>query len=231
MNPAENIYFFLLGFGVLFAIVIGFAVYYMYFPTIKKNTHAERFQQIQVYLEETYPEKQFAITPQQYEPGYTVGDFEINDLNTPLIGVTLRVHKDGDVSQIATWSKEDYPTQQELWRVIEFHYGEMYSLDKEMGKFIHKDHWIEGELTAFALTINDVPSIALFNYSNGGYSLLELKEGERGKFVSVELDGYLFIYIDENYQGELVTIETTAGKQFTLNAPEQKGRLIVENEK
>ncbi len=209
------------------AIVIGFAGYYMYYPTIKKNTHTERFQQIQVFLEKTYPDKQFAITSQHYESGYIVGDFEISDLNTPLMGVTLRVHKDGHVSQIATWSKLDYPTQQKLWRVIEFYYGETYSLDKEIGEFTRKDHWIDGELTVFALTINDVPSIAIFNYSTAGYSLLELKEGERGKFVSVELDGYLFIYIDENYEGELVTIHTEAGNQYTLNAQEQKGKLIV----
>lgn len=248
LNPAENIYFFLLGIGVLFstivicflfrkrkkiavsisiAFVLGFAGYYMYYPTIKVNTHAERYQQIQAYLEETYPDKQFAISPQHYEPGYTVGDFVINDMKTPSMGVTLRVKKDGHISQIATWSNADYPTQQELWRVIEFHYGETYSLDKEVGEFIKKDHWSDGELTAFALTINDVPSIAVFNYSTGGYSLLQLKEGERGKFVSVELDGYMFIYIDENYEGELITVYTEAGNQYTLNALEQKGKLIV----
>ncbi|MGE7021676.1 hypothetical protein [Solibacillus cecembensis] len=248
MNPAENIYFFLLGFGVLFAIivicfifqkrkkmaivisiafVIGFAGYYCYYPTIKMNTHAERFQQIQAYLEETYPDKQFAISPQHYEPGYIVGEFEINDMKTPSMGVTLRVNKDGNVSQIATLSNTEYPTQQELWREIEFYYGETYSLDKEMVELTNKDYWIDGELTAFALTINDVPSIAIFNYSTAGYSLLELKEGERGKFVAAELDGYLFIYIDDNYEGELVTIHTGAGNQYTLNALEQKGKLIV----
>lgn len=38
---------------------------------------------------------------------------------------------------------------------------------------------MDGELTAFALTIEDMPAIALFNYSKEGYGLLELREGER----------------------------------------------------
>ncbi|MFF5996083.1 hypothetical protein AAGS61_15225 [Lysinibacillus sp. KU-BSD001] len=115
----------------------------------------------------------------------------------------------------------------ELWREIAFHYGENYSLDKEIAKITQKAEWIDGELTAFALTINDAPSIAIFNYSHEGYSFLELKEGERGQFVSVELDDYLFIYIDEHYEGEDVTIHSETGGSYTLNALEQKGQLIV----
>lgn len=67
--------------GISLAFVIGFVSYYMYYPTIKVNTHAERYQQIQAYLDETYPDKKFAISPQHYEPGYTVGDFQINDIS------------------------------------------------------------------------------------------------------------------------------------------------------
>ena len=67
MNPSENIYFFLIGVTVLAVIilswfifrkrkkwaialtsvlVIGYAGYYVYYPTLKVNTHAERYEQV-----------------------------------------------------------------------------------------------------------------------------------------------------------------------------------------
>ncbi|WP_431027058.1 hypothetical protein [Lysinibacillus sp. LZ02] len=251
MSPGENIYFSLLGFGVLIVIMIiwlilrkrkklvivitiafvmGYAGYYLYYPTLRVNTHAERYQQLEAYLEKTYPDKQLAISPKHYEPGYIVGEFQVNDSKIPSMGVTLRVDKDGQISQFATWSNTGYPpAQQELWREIAFYYGETYSLDKEIDEITKQDEWIDGELTVFALTINGAPSIAIFNYSHNSYSFLELKEGERGQFVSVELDGYLFIYIDEHYEGKDVTIHSKTGGSYTLNALEQKGQLIVKN--
>ncbi|MFF5996082.1 hypothetical protein AAGS61_15220 [Lysinibacillus sp. KU-BSD001] len=132
MSPGENIYFSLLGFGVLMAIMIiwlilrkrkklvigitsalimGYASYYLYYPTLKVNTHAERYQQLEAYLEKTYPDKQLAISPQHYEPGYRVGEFRVNDSKTPSMGVSLRVDQHGQVSQFATWSNTSYPTQ------------------------------------------------------------------------------------------------------------------------
>ena len=38
---------------------------------------------------------------------------------------------------------------------------------------------------AFALTVENMPAIALFNYSSEGYALLELRQGEREGVVSI----------------------------------------------
>ncbi len=83
-------------------------------------------------------------------------------LITPTMGMTLHVGKEGQVTQVGTWSKNEYPTHQELWREIEFIYGK----SKEISKITKQDEWKDGELTAFALTItiDDIPAIAIFNY-------------------------------------------------------------------
>ena len=194
MNPGELIYFFLIGVAlvvaisilwfifrkrikvastVTFILVIGYVGYILYYPTLKINTHTERYEKITEYLAENYPNKKFTISPEYYEEGYTVGDFQVNDIETPTIGVTLRVSKEEQVTQVGTWSNIEYPTQQELWRVIEFTYGETYTLGRKSTNITKKDDWMDGELTAFALTIDDMPAIAFFNYSKEGYGLLE----------------------------------------------------------
>jgi hypothetical protein len=201
-------------------LVIGYIGYYVYYPSLKVNTHAERYEQVIDYLAKNYPNKQFNIFPKHYEEGYRVGEFTVNDVESPTIGVTLHVGEEGQVTQISTWSKNEYPTQQELWREIEFIYGETYTLDKEIAKITKQDEWIDGELTAFALTIDNMPAIAIFNYSREGYGLLELQQGEREGFISIE--------IDESYQGEMVTIHLKNGEEYSLNVDKNKGRLIVE---
>jgi hypothetical protein len=249
MSPSENIYFFLTGVTVLVVImfvwlifrkrkkwaialtsmlVIGYVGYYVYYPNLKVNMHAERYEQVINYLAETYPDKEFNILPKHYQEGDGVGVFAINDIKTLPMGVTLRVDEEGRVTQIGTWSNQEYPTQQELWREIAFIYGESYSLDKDIAEITKQDVWIDGELTAFALIIDDMPAIALFNYTREGYSLLELQQGEREGFISIEEAGYVFIYIDERYQGEIVKVHLKNGEEYTLNADQHKGRLIVE---
>ncbi|MCG7345472.1 hypothetical protein MHZ92_15145 [Sporosarcina sp. ACRSL] len=248
MKPGELIYFLLIGVIVLAVIlviwlvlrkrkkwavvlssvlVIGYAGYFFYYPTLQVNTHAERYEQVVNYLAENYPDKEFTISPKDYEEGYTVGTFQVNNIETPMIGVILRVDKEGQVTQTATWENRGYPKQQELWREIEFTYGG-YTLDKEKVEIAKQDEWIDGELTAFALTIDDMPAIALFSYSNEGYGLLELQQGAREEFVFIEKRSYIFIYIDERYQGEILTFQLKNGEDYTVNADQNKGKLIVE---
>ena len=251
MNPGEVIYFFAIGFVVVMVsvvlwlifrkrknlaitlssiLVIGYIGYFVYYPTLKTNSHAEAYKTVSEYLEKSYPDKEFSITPKQYEVGHVVGDFQVHDIETPKFGVVLRVDKDDQVTQIGSWSDGEYPTQQELWRELEFTYGETYTLDKESIDIIKQDEWIAGQLTAFALTINDLPAIALFNYSKEGYGLLELREGERENFVVFEKEGYIFFYADEQYQGKTVSVNLENGKEFIVNVDQQKGRLIVEKQ-
>lgn len=249
MSPRENIYFLLIAIVITAVIiciffifrkrrkwtialtsvlVIGYIGYYIYYPFLKVNTHAERYEQLINYLAKNYPNKQFTIIPKHYEEGYRVGNFTVNDVVSPTMGVTLRVNDKGQVTQGGTWESNDYPTQQELWRELEFSYGETYSLGKKIPKITKQDEWMDGELTVFALTIEDMPAIAVYNYSSGGYGFVELQQGEREGYVSIEIDGYVFIYIDVSYSGETVTIHLKNGEEYSLSADEYKGQLIVE---
>ena len=99
-------------------LVLGFIGYVLYFPTLKTNKHSEAYGIVSDYLDKNYPNRVFTVVPEHYEAGFTVGDFDVNDIVTPTIGVTLRVDKD-EVTEIGTWSNLEYPTQQELWREIQ----------------------------------------------------------------------------------------------------------------
>ena len=248
MRPGEMISFMLLGIIVFiiilsiffilrkrkklavaltFPLIIGYFGYYIFFPTIQENTHEKRYQQLITYLNTTYPEKHLVIYPQHFESGVNVGEFQVHQLDTPEIGVTLRVQKDGSVSQLATWTNSTYPTQQELWRELQTNFLGNYTLDKEIPEIKKMDTWIDDELTVFALTIDGKPSIAIFTYSNAGYELIDIKEGKQGEIVTAEYEHYLFIYIDEHYAEDIATIHSKSGDTYLINALEQKGRLIT----
>ena len=248
MRPGELISFMGLGIGVFIVIlfiffilrkrkklaialtmllIIGYVSYFIFFPTIQENTHAKRYQQLEAYLSTTYPEKHFVITPQHFEQGVNVGDFEVHHLDTPEIGVTLRIKKDGSVSQVSTWTNSNYPTQQELWRVPEINFLGDYALDKEIPEIKKIDTWIDGELTVFALTVDGNPSIAIFTYSNAGYSLIEVTEGARGEIVTAEFENYVFTYMDEHYAEDSAAIHSKSGDTYSINVLGQKGQLIV----
>ncbi|WOV87701.1 hypothetical protein QWT69_00845 [Sporosarcina oncorhynchi] len=250
MSPRELIYFFVIGVAVLVAItilwfifrkkrriaiaftsilVLGFIGYVLYFPTMKTNKHSEAYEIVSDYLDKNYPNRVFTVVPEHYEAGYTVGDFNVNDIETPTIGVILRVDKD-KVKEIGTWSNLEYPIQQDLWREIQSFYESPYSLNKDLAEITKIDEWIDGELTAFALTVDDKPAIALFNYSKAGYGLLDFQEGEREGFVIIEKEGYVFIYVDERYQGRTVSVNLVDNKEFTFNVDQQKGQLIIEEQ-
>ncbi|MDV6377881.1 hypothetical protein ORD22_06345 [Sporosarcina sp. GW1-11] len=245
MNPGEAIYFFLLAVAVVVVIlllwlicrkrkklaivltsllVISYIGYYLYYPTLKINTHAERYGQLIDYLVENYPDKKLTISPEHYENGHSVGQFDVNDVETPTIGVTFDVSKEGQVKQIGTWSTDEYPTQQELWREVKSIVGDPYTLEAGIADITKEDEWID------ALTIDHQPAIALFSYSKEGYSLLKLQQGERGKFVVLEERNHLFVYVDERYKGETVTGKLDSGKAFTWDISERKGQLLVEKQ-
>lgn len=251
MSPSELIYFFVIGVAVVIAIaifwfifrkkrrvaialtsilVLGFIGYVLYFPALKTKKHSEAYGIVSDYLDENYPDRVFTIRQEHYEAGLTVGNFDVNDIETPTIGVTLRVIGD-EVTEIGTWSNLEYPTQHELWRELQSYYESPYSLNKALAEITKIDEWINGELTAFALTIDDKPAIALFNYSRAGYGLLELQEGEREGYVILEKEGHVFIYADERYPGKTVSANLVNSKGSTFNVEQQKGQLIIKKQK
>lgn len=250
MSPGELIYFSTIGFIVIVTSIVlwfifrkrkniaiilptilflGFIGYVLYFPTMKINKHSESYEIVSDYLDKNYPDRVFTVRPEHYEAGYTVGEFDVNDVETPTIGVILRVDKE-DVAEIGAWSSLKYPTQEDLWREIQSYYESPYSLNKDLAEITKIDEWIDGELTAFALTINDMPAIALFNYSKAGYSLLELQEGEPEGYVIVENEGYVFVYADERYQGKIISANLVNRQEFTFNVDQRKGQLIIEKQ-
>ncbi|WP_157998048.1 hypothetical protein [Ornithinibacillus scapharcae] len=54
-----------------------------------------------------------------------------------------------------------------------------------------------------------------------------MREGEPGGVVSVELEDYVFVHIDERYQGETKTIHLKNGEEYELAVNEYKGKLFV----
>ena len=208
-------------------LLIAYSGYVFYYPTLQKNTHKERYGQLTEYLSENYPKREFNITPEEYGEEYVVGSFTVHDVDSPTMGVEMAVNRAGDVTETAYWHMLDSLTQQEVWKELEFSYGGAYTLDKEIPEITKLDEWMDGRLTAFALSINDKPAIALFDYSTGGYSQLDLQEGEKAGYVSAEYGGYVFIYMDEQFTADTLTVHSADGSEYTVNAG-QKGRLIVE---
>lgn len=215
-------------FIIIILLIIGYISYIAYYPTLKTKTHSERYNQLEFYLNQTYPNQQFSVTPEHYEPGYTVGQFRVHALETPQIGVNLSINKNGKVTQVSTWTNKEYPTQENLWGVLEFHLLKEYTLDKTIPVITKKDFWFnEDELTAFALKINDSPAIAIFTYSAAGYSLQHFVEGIPGELISIETEDYVFVYMDEKFSGEEAIVSIKSGENYEFNSHNQKMKLTV----
>ncbi len=56
---------------------------------------------------------------------------------------------------------------------------------------------------------------------------MDLQQGEREGYIYIEIVGNVFIYIDESYQEEKVTIHLKNGQEYSLKVNENKDRLIV----
>lgn len=248
MTPAELIYFCLIAFillivilllayifrkrkkiilAIIIPLIIGYISFIAYYPSLKIKTHAERFIQLESYLNEAYPDQQFSVTPEHFEPGYTVGQFSVHKKETPQIGIELKVDKHGKVTQVSTWTKDEYPTRENLWKVLEFQLLEAYTLDKNIPIITKIDFWFNGELTVFALKIDGSPAIAVFTYSTAGYSFQHFVEGKPGDIISIETEDFVFAYMDEKYKDEAATIITKSGDQYELNPDNQKMKLTV----
>ncbi len=248
MNLGETITFLFIGLAVLLAVgiiwflfrkqkkwaigltsllVAGYVGYYVYYPYLQVSVHAEKYEQVSEYLETNYPDRRFTIIPEQYEVGDTVGVFNINDKETPDKGVTLHVDDNDKIQQISNWTDGRFPTQEELWRELEFPYGETYTLDKENVEITKQDDWIEGELTVFALTIDNMPAIVIYEYSTAGSGMLDLQVAENDLVIFAETEKHTFIYVDERYEGETAVIVLENGETISVDLAERKGKLFV----
>lgn len=214
--------------GLIILFFIAYISFYFYFPTLKVKQHEKRYEVLVNYLADNYPDQQFHIEPKHYESGYQVGTFTIYDFKTPNIGVTLRVDCNDHVEQISSWTNDDYPSQQSLWQEVEFLYFKDYALEQEVATVINHDMFIDDELTVFALTINEKPAIAIFLYSQLSYELIELKLAENESFVSTQYDDYLFVFVNDRFQDEEITVPVLNGEAHTIFIDKRHNTLIVE---
>lgn len=245
MSPAENIFFLVLAFGafiflciagfllrnhkkwallVIAVVAVSYISWYIYYPTYREGTHAARYEQLLSYLEETYPNEQFIIEPEVYEPGYQVGEFSVRRADTERAGVTMRVGKGGNVAQTSYWTNDGYPTQETLWQTIAT--TAPYSLDHQLPHVEKKDSWVDGEWTVFAVTIDGQPALAFYQYEQGGYSSYPIVMAARGEIAQTEWQDRFFVYMDEAYAEEMVTLDWR-GERVELNAAEHRGKLVV----
>lgn len=208
-------------------LLIGYVGYYAYYPILKTSQHAEKYEKITEYLASNYPEREFTVEPDHFEAGVDVGTFNVNDKDTPDMGVTLHVDDEGQVLQISNWISSDFPQQGDLWRELEFYYGGNYTLDSENSEITKQDEWIDGELTVFALNIDGRPAIAVYEYSAAGYGMLDFKEAESQTYAAAEAEGRMFVYISEQFGGESVEINMADGTTIEVDAANNKGELFV----
>ena len=244
MTAGENIYFTFIAMvifliiGILFFIfrkrlkipiiftlicTVGFVSYYLAYPTIKVKTHVERYELLIDYLEEQYPGQQFDVYAEQYEDGMNVGEFMVNKLSTPLMGVTLRVQKDGNVQEIGLWDKSGYPMNENVWKDLSFSYLENYQLGVKEKPLQKVDELFDEELAVFALELDHKPAIAIYKFTVGAYSRYLLEIGDEQQYVEANFEGISYIYVAEAYEENVILLSN--GK--TLDISNSKGKLIT----
>lgn len=89
-------------------ILVGYGIFFALYPSIRSTMHAQRYDQLEQYLQNTYPNEQFTIEFREYKKVIQFGDFDVSNKNTPNKGVTYRVKKGGEIIQLdSSWQK--YP--------------------------------------------------------------------------------------------------------------------------
>ncbi|MER2107118.1 MAG: hypothetical protein ABS949_09275 [Solibacillus sp.] len=91
---------------IVSSIVIGYIVFFTFYPTIRSEIHAQRYDQLVEYLQRTYPNEEFEVRSRNYDEVIQLGDFQVNNTSTPNRGVTYRVEKNGDIFQLSgSWQR------------------------------------------------------------------------------------------------------------------------------
>ncbi|MFJ7183787.1 hypothetical protein [Lysinibacillus xylanilyticus] len=87
-------------------IVSSYIVFVAIYPTILSNIHAKRYDELEEYLKNTYPNEEFYIESRNYDDVIQLGDFDVSNKSTPNKGVTYRVTKDGEIFQLdSSWHR------------------------------------------------------------------------------------------------------------------------------
>lgn len=87
-------------------IVSSYIVFFAIYPTIRSNIHAQLYDELEEYLQNTYPTEEFCIESRNYDDVIQLGNFDVSKKSTPNRGVTYRVKKDGEIIQLdGSWQK------------------------------------------------------------------------------------------------------------------------------
>lgn len=87
-------------------IVSSYIVFFAIYPTIRSNIHAQLYDELEEYLQNTYPTEEFYIESRNYADVIQLGDFDVSKKSSPNRGVTYRVKKDGEIIQLdGSWQK------------------------------------------------------------------------------------------------------------------------------
>lgn len=87
-------------------IVSSYIVFVVIYPTILSNIHAKRYDELEEYLQNTYPNEEFYIHTRNYDKAIQLGDYDVSNKSTPNRGVTYRVTKDGEIFQLdSSWHR------------------------------------------------------------------------------------------------------------------------------
>lgn len=81
-------------------IVSSYIVFFAIYPTIRSNIHAQLYDELEEYLQNTYPTEEFYIESRNYADVIQLGDFDVSKKSSPNRGVTYRVKKDGEIIQL-----------------------------------------------------------------------------------------------------------------------------------
>lgn len=87
-------------------IVSSYIFFFAIYPTIRSNIHAQLYDELEEYLQNTYPTEEFYIESRNYADVIQLGDFDVSKKSSPNRGVTYRVKKDGEIIQLdGSWQK------------------------------------------------------------------------------------------------------------------------------
>lgn len=87
-------------------IVSSYIVFFAIYPTIRSNIHAKLYDELEEYLQNTYPTEEFYIESRNYDDVIQLGDFDVSNKSIPDRGVTYRVKKDGEIIQLdGSWQR------------------------------------------------------------------------------------------------------------------------------
>lgn len=89
-------------------MVIGYFIFFAIYPSIRAYMHAQRYDELEAYLQNTYPTEEFNIESRDYNTVIQFGDFDVSNKKTPNKGVTYRVKQDGEIILLeGSW--QSYP--------------------------------------------------------------------------------------------------------------------------